>query len=77
MYLMHLECEVIYTKSMDIKHLFATDSDAETVQSVDWYIMPVLNPDGYEFSQNYDRMWRKTRSKYTDNGDSIFSMALV
>ena len=22
-----------------------------------------MNPDGYEYSRNYDRMWRKTRSK--------------
>lgn len=51
------------------------DTEAETVQSVDWYIMPVLNPDGYEFSHNYDRMWRKSRSKYSETGESIFSMA--
>jgi hypothetical protein len=32
------------------------------VNAVDWYIVPVLNPDGYEYSHTNDRMWRKTRS---------------
>jgi len=27
------------------------------------YILPVVNPDGYEYSRNHDRMWRKTRSR--------------
>lgn len=27
----------------------------------DWYIVPVLNPDGYAFTFGGDRMWRKTR----------------
>ncbi|XP_044757530.1 zinc carboxypeptidase-like [Coccinella septempunctata] len=30
----------------------------------DWYIIPVANPDGFAFSHEEDRMWRKTRSKY-------------
>ncbi|XP_017881927.2 carboxypeptidase B-like [Ceratina calcarata] len=31
---------------------------------VDWYILPVLNPDGYEFThtKTANRLWRKTRS---------------
>ncbi|XP_043247201.1 carboxypeptidase A4-like [Amphibalanus amphitrite] len=31
------------------------------------YIIPVLNPDGYEYSHTHDRMWRKTRSKNADS----------
>lgn len=31
-------------------------------KDVDWYIMPVVNPDGYEYSRNKDRFWRKNRS---------------
>jgi murein tripeptide amidase MpaA len=28
----------------------------------DWYIMPIMNPDGYEYTRSTDRMWRKTRA---------------
>lgn len=31
----------------------------------DWYFIPVLNPDGYEYSHTVDRLWRKTRRNYT------------
>lgn len=27
------------------------------------YIIPVVNPDGYEYSHTVDRFWRKTRSR--------------
>ncbi|XP_044759435.1 carboxypeptidase B-like isoform X2 [Coccinella septempunctata] len=31
------------------------------LEGVDWYITPVVNPDGYEYSHNVDRLWRKNR----------------
>lgn len=31
----------------------------------DWYFIPMMNPDGYEYSHAVDRMWRKTRRNYT------------
>jgi len=34
-------------------------------EKYDWYILPVHNPDGYEYSRTSDRMWRKTRSNTT------------
>ncbi|KAJ9581600.1 hypothetical protein L9F63_023220, partial [Diploptera punctata] len=36
--------------------------NSDLTTNVDWYILPVANPDGYEFSRTSDRMWRKTRS---------------
>jgi len=35
---------------------------SEIVNELDWYILPVLNPDGYEYSRTDNRMWRKSRS---------------
>ena len=40
-----------------------SESYAGILRNYDLYIMPSMNPDGYEYSRNYDRMWRKTRSK--------------
>jgi hypothetical protein len=37
------------------------------VDSYRWYIMPVHNPDGYEYTHTHDRMWRKNRSKRGKN----------
>ncbi|KAK3917349.1 Carboxypeptidase B [Frankliniella fusca] len=39
-------------------------SHPHLVLDADWYIMPVLNPDGYEFSHTRDRLWRKSRSSH-------------
>lgn len=50
------------------------NAEKEIIRSVDWYIMPVSNPDGYEFSLTYDRMWKKTRSKLPQN-ESMFKQA--
>jgi len=49
-----------------IHHLLTKyDSDADVRKLVDgatWYLTPSINPDGYEYSHKYDRMWRKTRT---------------
>ncbi|XP_053686633.1 carboxypeptidase B-like [Sabethes cyaneus] len=31
------------------------------LRNFDWIILPVLNPDGYEYSLEHNKMWRKTR----------------
>ena len=38
-------------------------SYSNILNNYDIYIMPSVNPDGYEYSRNHDRMWRKTRSR--------------
>jgi len=43
--------------------LTGTSADAQYLRSnFRFYIVPNLNPDGYEYSRATDRMWRKTRS---------------
>jgi len=39
-----------------------TNPDAvRLTNTYDWYIMPVMNPDGYDFTWSNDRLWRKNR----------------
>ncbi|KPJ17080.1 Zinc carboxypeptidase A 1 [Papilio machaon] len=47
-----------------------TSSDRETraaAADFDWYIFPVTNPDGYIFSHEVNRMWRKNRRPIGNN----------
>lgn len=37
------------------------DVESDDIKNIDWYFIPVLNPDGYEFTHTVDRMWRKNR----------------
>ncbi|KAF6208024.1 hypothetical protein GE061_016473 [Apolygus lucorum] len=39
------------------------NTNKAVVDGIDWFIMPVANPDGYEYSHSVDRFWRKNRSK--------------
>lgn len=47
-----------------VNNIESNDTLGEMIRKVDWYIMPVLNPDGYDYSIYYDRLWQKTRSKH-------------
>jgi len=37
----------------------------EVLRAVDFHIIPVTNPDGYEYTHTNDRLWRKTRKPNT------------
>lgn len=41
---------------------------SEILDKYDIYILPLANPDGYEYSHAKDRLWRKTRSKHRGRG---------
>ncbi|KAK2139154.1 hypothetical protein LSH36_1992g00007 [Paralvinella palmiformis] len=48
-----------YTQDKFIRHM---------VDNYDWYILPCLNPDGYNYTWTTDRLWRKTRHLDTKSG---------
>ncbi|KAL0821877.1 hypothetical protein ABMA28_005279 [Loxostege sticticalis] len=37
------------------------DVESDDIKNIDWYFLPVVNPDGYEFTHVGDRLWRKNR----------------
>jgi len=45
-----------------INELVTNPEYQDLVNYYDFFILPVANPDGYEFSHTRDRMWRKNRS---------------
>uniref|UniRef100_A0A1A9ZCM3 Zinc carboxypeptidase A 1 n=1 Tax=Glossina pallidipes TaxID=7398 RepID=A0A1A9ZCM3_GLOPL len=46
--------------------LTSTSQDVQNLaKSYNWIIFPCINPDGYRFTFEYDRMWRKNRQLFT------------
>ena len=33
----------------------------DVTEKLDWYILGLVNPDGYAYTRSNDRLWRKTR----------------
>ena len=38
------------------------DQISKVLDELDWYFVPTVNPDGYVFTWEEDRTWRKNRS---------------
>lgn len=45
-----------------IEQLVENKTNRYLLQKADWHILPLANPDGYEYSHDYNPYWRKTRS---------------
>lgn len=45
--------ELLHSEDLEVQYI---------AENVDWYILPQTNPDGYEYTRNNNRNWRKTRS---------------
>ncbi|ORX88844.1 peptidase M14, carboxypeptidase A, partial [Basidiobolus meristosporus CBS 931.73] len=53
---------------------YATDSDIKGIlDAAEIIIIPVSNPDGYEYTWNGDRLWRKNRR---NNGGGVYGVDL-
>ena len=46
-----------------INELTKPNRDNNIIDHLNIHVLPMANPDGYEFSRNSDRLWRKTRSE--------------
>lgn len=63
---------ISHSTIMYLIHALAADSDNSEADHIekfrsfldkyDFWFVPVVNPDGYIYSHNYDRFWRKNRS---------------
>lgn len=51
-----------------IQQLVVDNAAPDLLSDVDWIIVPVVNPDGYEFTHTDERLWRKTRSTNHEGG---------
>ena len=64
-----------------------TEENQFMVELFDWYFVPLVNVDGYEFSWRSERLWRKNRLENNENydiqqknakiSDSVFRFCLV
>ncbi|XP_018567135.1 carboxypeptidase B-like [Anoplophora glabripennis] len=48
-----------------INQLVENPDNVNLYEDVDWVVIPVVNPDGYEYTHTTERFWRKTRSTGT------------
>lgn len=46
-----------------INQLIENPKNRKFIENINWVIVPLINPDGYEYAHTTDRLWRKTRSK--------------
>lgn len=51
------------TVTFIIRELVTNPNFRDLIKMYDWIVMPVVNPDGYEYSHTEDRMWRKNRGE--------------
>jgi murein tripeptide amidase MpaA len=53
-----------------VTNIANNDSLGEYIRKYDWFVLSLLNVDGYDYSMAFDRLWRKTRSEYISDDDS-------
>jgi len=53
---------VVYMLNQLLEQYGKDATTTKLIDNIDVYVLPVFNPDGYEYTWTKDRMWRKTRS---------------
>ncbi|XP_026754548.2 carboxypeptidase B-like [Galleria mellonella] len=59
-----------------IERLVIDVTEQDLLEDIDWIILPILNPDGYEFTHTENRFWRKNRATNYTDGDSCLGVDL-
>ncbi|PVH23810.1 hypothetical protein CXQ85_004104 [Candidozyma haemuli] len=59
---------VLYSVYAMLRHWEENPHDSKTLAQLDFLFIPVLNPDGYVYSWETDRLWRKNRQP-VEGGD--------
>ncbi|MFQ5413907.1 MAG: M14 family metallopeptidase [Phycisphaerae bacterium] len=54
-----------------VENYLKDDAVTRLIRNTEIWIIPILNPDGFEYSWGPDRLWRKNRR---DNGDGTFGV---
>lgn len=61
---------VLYSIYGMLRHYEENPHDSKTLAKLDFLFIPVLNPDGYDYTWTHDRLWRKNRQD-TGSGDCV------
>ncbi|BFG02956.1 carboxypeptidase O [Drosophila madeirensis] len=51
-----------------LTHLWSESKLEKMMRRIDWYFLPLANPDGYQYSRQTDRLWTKNRGFDTASG---------
>ncbi|KAL7033049.1 hypothetical protein ACKWTF_007472 [Chironomus riparius] len=66
-----IACSTYILNSL-VTNIANDDSFGRMIRKFDWYILSLLNPDGYDYSMTVDRLWQKSRSRQFLSTDETF-----
>ncbi|KAH1002357.1 hypothetical protein HUJ04_008448 [Dendroctonus ponderosae] len=60
----HLGRDIVAVNNYILNDLLRNETNRWLAANYTWYFFPVMNPDGFAYSHEVNRMWRKTRTRY-------------